>query len=162
MRLTDLFESNEEIDFQDYINRLPVEIVEALKRARQNPRWHPEGSVYTHTKMVFDQAKHKGKDFAIAAIFHDLGKLDTESTNETGIHHYGHEKASIKYLDKYLHLFPFENKQLIYDIVGEHMRAAHYAENQMRPEKMKAFEAHPHFKELKDFHVMDINRKTKY
>jgi tRNA nucleotidyltransferase (CCA-adding enzyme) len=162
LKLTDLFESNEEIDFQDYINRLPPEIVEALKRARQNPRWHPEGSVYTHTKMVFDQAKHKGKDWAIAAIFHDLGKLDTESTNETGIHHYGHEKASVRYLDKYLHLFPFENKQFIYNLVSEHMRVAHYMEGEMKGKKAEEMAKHPHINELQDFHKMDINRKTKY
>ena len=156
MKLTSLLEAVE-LSFEEYINKLPKEIIERLKKAEQNPKWHPEGNVYNHLKQVFNNAKLRGKDFAIAAIFHDLGKLDTEVINQTGIHHHGHDKESMKYLDKYLHLFPFENKELIYELVKHHMRIENYPK--MKRSKKEEFEKHPYFKYIKDFHQDDINGK---
>jgi hypothetical protein len=158
MKITELIEA-QTLNFEEYISKLPKEIVEKLRRSKQNPKWHPEGSVYNHLKIVFDKIKSRGKDWAIAAIFHDLGKLDTESENETGVHHYGHDKESMKYLDKYLHLFPFENKEFIYELVKEHMRIAKYTEGEMRKGKSANYEKHPYFKEILDFHKTDVDRE---
>lgn len=157
MKLADLVES-QELNFDEYINKLPKEIVEKLKTIIQNPQWHPEGNAFIHTRQVFNEAKKRGKDFAIAAIFHDLGKIDTHFVDETGDpHHHGHEKESMKYLDKYLHLFPYDNKELIYNLVEHHMRASRYDE--MRKAKRADFEKNPYFKHIMDFHQDDINHR---
>lgn len=63
----------------------------------QNPKYHPEGDVYTHTMMVLDQAaKLKSKSnypiaLMLSAICHDLGKITTTKVIDSKITSYGHE-----------------------------------------------------------------------
>jgi hypothetical protein len=153
MKLEVLLE-NEEISFETYINKLPRDIVEALKNAKQNPDFHPEGNAYNHTKQVFNLVKRYGKDLAITAVFHDLGKIDTSAVGPDGkIHCYKHDKYSMEYLDKYLHLFPYENKDLIYYIVQNHMRVRHYEE--MRTGKKKNLDTHAFYVALRNFENAD-------
>lgn len=157
MKLLNLIEA-QELNFEEYINKLPKEIVEKLKVTEQNPIYHSEGNAYVHTKNVFNQAKKYGKDFAIAAIFHDLGKIDTHTIDEFGkIHHYKHEEKSMDYLDKYLYLFPYENKDLIYEIVRQHMRIDKLPE--MKLSKQKTFKENPFFKQIQIFNKLDKNRE---
>ena len=75
---------------------------EALIGVRQDPRFHAEGDVWTHTMMVIDEAaKYSGSvsnpfGFMLAALTHDFGKA--VSTTETGgaVHAYGHEEESVR------------------------------------------------------------------
>lgn len=56
-----------------------------MKQTKQNPEWHGEGDVWTHTKMVcetllqldgFQSAGRKTQELLfLAALFHDIGKL---------------------------------------------------------------------------------------
>jgi len=157
VRLVNLIES-QDLTFEEYVNKLPKEIVDKLKELKQNPIYHPEIFLYTHMKQVFNNTKKRGKDFAIAAIFHDLGKIDTLSYDDKGRPHFlGHENTSMKYLDKYLHLFPVENKELVYELVKNHMKAEHYPV--MRAGHKKTFEGHPYFKHIMDFHRDDVKRE---
>lgn len=71
----------------DYSFRKALEIfpeITKLNRVPQNPKWHAEGDVFVHTKMVCKQlialdgwtdltVAEKGTLF-LAAIFHDIGK----------------------------------------------------------------------------------------
>ncbi len=68
--------------------------IEQLVGMPQNPRWHPEGDVFTHTCHVCDQAAHlaieKEMDsrsrtiLLFAALCHDFGKALTTTRNERG------------------------------------------------------------------------------
>lgn len=66
----------------------------ALIDCPQDPRWHPEGDVWTHTLQVVDQAaavadRHDWQGqrrwfYMLAALTHDLGKPVTTVQDETG------------------------------------------------------------------------------
>jgi tRNA nucleotidyltransferase (CCA-adding enzyme) len=69
----------------------------------QEPEWHPEGDVWTHTLMVIDEARSRIGDLArgpavaimLGAICHDLGKPSTTATIEGRIRSLGHEEAGL-------------------------------------------------------------------
>jgi len=78
-----------------------------LKGCVQDARWHPEGDVWTHTRMVVDQAaaiadRGQMEDetreyFIFAALCHDLGKPATTFTHESNrIHSTGHSEAGLE------------------------------------------------------------------
>jgi len=67
----------------------------ALHGLEQDPSWHPEGDVLTHTALVVQAAsqmkipKDKKVKFMLAALLHDLGKA------KTTIHKDGHIKSPL-------------------------------------------------------------------
>ncbi len=73
--------------------RLYPEIA-AMLRVPQDPTWHPEGSVYLHTKHVVDAAmaiaRREGLSaerrvtLVLAALCHDMGKPATTQRSEVG------------------------------------------------------------------------------
>ncbi len=77
--------------------------LEATTRCPQDPRWHPEGSVWKHTVHALDAfARERVGDttedlvVGLAVLCHDLGKPETTYTDADGtIRSPGHEKAGI-------------------------------------------------------------------
>jgi tRNA nucleotidyltransferase (CCA-adding enzyme) len=75
----------------------------ALIECPQEPEWHPEGDVWTHTLMVVDQARTRVDDLArphrlivmLGAICHDFGKPSTTAFIEGRIRSIGHEEAGV-------------------------------------------------------------------
>ncbi len=68
-----------------------------LHEVPQDPRWHPEGSVWVHTLMVLDEAARlrcddSSQDAALmwAALCHDLGKAQTTRVEAQRIISPGH------------------------------------------------------------------------
>jgi tRNA nucleotidyltransferase (CCA-adding enzyme) len=85
----------------------------ALQGCPQDPSWHPEGDVWTHTLLVVDQAAQiavrdglEGRERAVlvfAALCHDLGKPPSTAVLDGHIRSYGHaERVDIvtAFLDK--------------------------------------------------------------
>ena len=82
---------NAPLNFKDILLQAPGELVKitmSLKDVAQNPKWHPEGNTLKHVITVFKRAvEHHpdNLDLAVAAFFHDLGKLETyEISPKTG------------------------------------------------------------------------------
>ena len=74
----------------------------AQRGVPQDPRWHPEGDVWTHVKMVVDAAVEAAKQappesrrvIIYAALLHDISKPQTTETQPDGsITSRGHEEA---------------------------------------------------------------------
>ena len=69
----------------------------------QDPEWHPEGDVWTHTLMVVDDAGRLADDLErprrmalmLGALCHDLGKPTTTATVDGRTRAQGHEAAGI-------------------------------------------------------------------
>ncbi len=71
--------------------------LEALVGCAQNPEWHPEGDVWTHTKAVCREAIRAANDcrpalseleraaVAFAALTHDFGKPSVSIVDENGV-----------------------------------------------------------------------------
>jgi tRNA nucleotidyltransferase (CCA-adding enzyme) len=78
--------------------------VAALRGVAQDPRWHPEGDVFVHTKLVVDAARTIGADLSRedreilqwGALTHDFGKATTTRREGDRIRALGHESAGAK------------------------------------------------------------------
>lgn len=77
------------------------QIIPALKGldlVPQDPRWHPEGDVWTHTLLVIENLPAEASfATALSALMHDVGKSTTTVIHDTGrITALGHEDESKK------------------------------------------------------------------
>jgi len=103
-------------------------IIEDLKRIPQDKKFHPEGNVFNHTKMVVDYATIL-KDMAInkenfmwAALFHDIGKIPTTKFIKGRYRSYNHDKEGEKITYNILKNYMSEdNARNIASIVRYHM-----------------------------------------
>ncbi len=103
--------------------------LEALKGCPQDPIWHPEGDVWTHTCLASDVAgkERTGLDaddlrVGLAVLFHDLGKPATTQVTPSGrIHTHGHERVGSKLAGQVMGRLTNE-KDLIEDVC----RLVHY------------------------------------
>ena len=94
--------------------------LEALIGIGQNPRFHPEGDVWTHTMQVLDEAaalRGEAKEplwFMLSALCHDLGKAVTTEEKNGVLHAYGHEKAGQPLTKSFLRRLTSETKLIEY------------------------------------------------
>lgn len=85
------------------IDRLFPEL-RPLVGCEQEPEWHPEGDVWTHTLMVIDQARALNGDvdrprlitLMLGAVCHDLGKPPTTAVIDGRIRSLDHEQAGVE------------------------------------------------------------------
>ncbi len=74
-----------------------------LVGCEQEPEWHPEGDVWTHTLMVVDEARRLNDDLdrprriavMLGAVCHDLGKPATTAVVDGRIRSLDHEEAGV-------------------------------------------------------------------
>jgi tRNA nucleotidyltransferase (CCA-adding enzyme) len=75
-----------------------------LAGCEQEPEWHPEGDVWTHTLMVIDRAQALNRDLdrprritvMLGALCHDLGKPATTQVIDGRIRSLDHEQAGVE------------------------------------------------------------------
>jgi tRNA nucleotidyltransferase (CCA-adding enzyme) len=75
-----------------------------LVGCEQEPDWHPEGDVWTHTLMVVDKAHELNSDLdrprfitvMLGAVCHDLGKPRTTAVVDGRIRSLDHEQAGVE------------------------------------------------------------------
>ena len=96
---------------EDYNNSI-LEIISKLKEVPQDKKFHPEGNVWNHTKMVIDFAA-KVRNFAVnkevfmwSALLHDVGKITTTKFMKRRYRSYNHdtegEKITYNLLKNYI------------------------------------------------------------
>jgi poly(A) polymerase len=55
-----------------------IPALEGLSKVPQDPRWHPEGDVWTHTLLVIENLPPNATfTMSLSALFHDVGKATT-------------------------------------------------------------------------------------
>lgn len=84
-----------------------------LEFTSQDPEWHPEGNVWTHTKFVCNAANRQceqfditGEDKAVimfAALLHDIGKPDTTIQEDGRIRSPNHANVGVPIAEQFLH-----------------------------------------------------------
>jgi len=110
----------------------------ALKGCVQDPKWHPEGDVWVHTKLVVDQAaeiaercrmEDETREYMVfAALCHDLGKPATTFTHETRrIRSTGHSEAGEEPARTFLTAIgaPKRISQYVIPLIREHLVHMH-------------------------------------
>jgi hypothetical protein len=164
-RIQSMMYLNEDTLPQSYdklIKTMPLELKELLFKqwnAKQNPKWHPEGNSLKHIIVVIQRAyRHYPDDpnMILAALFHDLGKLDTYAPHpKTGEPTaYGHEFEGEKYVDQFKDwVLSFDGTDIdeIKYIVKNHMKIKPRTWDTMRDTKKEPIQSHPSFEKLKGF-----------
>ena len=96
----------------------------------QNPQFHAEGDVWTHTMMVLDQAakyRHKAenpKGFMLAALCHDYGKAVCTKVVDGRIRSIGHETEGLPLVEAFLSRITSETNLINYvlNLCALHMK----------------------------------------
>lgn len=104
--------------------------VKALSGVKQNPTFHPEGDVWTHTMMVLDTAvKFRNKvnnpmGFMLGALCHDFGKVICTRIKEGRIISYNHEIEGLPLVKNFISRLTDEKKltEYVLNLVKLHMR----------------------------------------
>lgn len=144
------------------IKNLPEELKKLLFKqwqAKQNPNWHPEGNTLKHILVVINRAYHHYPDdpnMIMAALFHDLGKMDTYAINpKTGQPTaYGHEEKSVEYIDMFSEwISSFEGVDIeeVKYLVKNHMKVKPSTWDVMKDAKKEPIKSHPAFDKLMGF-----------
>lgn len=104
--------------------------VKALIGVPQNPKYHSEGDVWTHTMMVLDEAA-KLRDraanpcwFMLSALTHDFGKAVCTEEKDGVLHAYLHETKGLPLVEAFLRRITGETKLIEYvlNLVEHHMK----------------------------------------
>jgi len=106
--------------------------LEALDGCEQEPKWHPEGDVWTHTLHCLDAYANKrtGDDWedlvvGLAVLCHDFGKPATSYTDETGrIRSPRHDVEGVPVAQRFLKRLTRQKKifEQVLPLVEQHMR----------------------------------------
>lgn len=104
--------------------------VAALIGVEQNPKYHAEGDVWTHTLMVLDAAAdYRGRvsqplALMLAAITHDFGKSVSTKRIDGVLHAYGHERSGVPLARQFLSRLTNETSLIdhVLNLTEHHMR----------------------------------------
>ena len=113
----------------------------ALDGVAQDPTWHPEGDVWTHTLMVVDCAatdrRQDGDDRTLmfAALCHDFGKAITTAVEGGRIRSPGHDIAGVELTYRFLQRLKTGRtlQRRVAALVRYHLAPALYVGNQAGP-----------------------------
>lgn len=144
------------------IRNLPDELKQLFFKqwnAKQNPEWHPEGNTLKHMIVVLKRAYHHYPDdpnMIMAALFHDLGKMDTYDINPKTGHPtaHGHEFKSSDYVEQFKDwILSFEGTDIdeIKYLVSNHMKVKPRTWDVMRDAKKEPIQSHGAFDKLMGF-----------
>jgi tRNA nucleotidyltransferase (CCA-adding enzyme) len=116
-----------------------------LVGCEQEPEWHPEGDVWTHTLMVIDEARQANGDLLrprlitvmLGAVCHDLGKPATTAYVDGRIRSLDHEQAGVEPTESLLDrlnihsIDGFDVRSQVIGLVAQHLKPGmfHKAQN---------------------------------
>lgn len=119
----------------EYVWELPH--FREMEKTQQNPRWHMEGNVMQHTRLVCENMMtqlindercvrysfYQKKLLMLAALFHDIGKPQTTFLGEKdgNWHSYGHDVVGAKLAREMLWDWPLYEREFICSMIKHHM-----------------------------------------
>jgi poly(A) polymerase len=132
--------------------------MEALKGCEQPPQFHPEGDVWTHTRLMLSLLPEQvSAPLVLSVLLHDIAKPATFSFDEKSqrIRFSGHEKLGAQMAETILSRLRFSRREIdeTVEAVGNHM--AFKDVQQMRPARLRRFLARPTFQDELLLHRVD-------
>ena len=133
--------------------------IAAMKGVPQPPQYHPEGDVWTHTRMMLEGLPAGiSPTLAWGVLLHDVGKPPTfRSASETGdrIRFDGHVEVGVRMTEEICRRLRFSNQETeqILALVDNHMRFKDV--ESMRTSTLKKFVRQPNFDEHLALHRLD-------
>lgn len=124
----------------------------------QPPEFHPEGDVYTHTRLMLEMlGDHAPLELCLAVLLHDIAKPPTRTFDaEAGrIRFNGHDALGATMAEDILRRLRYPNDVIesVSFMVSRHMQFMHV--QQMRVSKLKRFMAAPTFPLEIELHRVD-------
>lgn len=102
-----------------------------LRGVPQDPEWHPEGDVWTHTLLCLDRAAELGRGLVpeertvllLAVLCHDLGKPATTRVEGGRIRSLGHEGESARRTTEWLEALRLSERRIraVTALVAHHL-----------------------------------------
>lgn len=133
--------------------------VDIMHGVEQPPEFHPEGDVFTHTRLVLDKIYENtgglaSPELAMGGLLHDVGKPPTFSVSDR-IRFNGHDKLGADMSREICRRLKFSNKQieLIYELVRDHLKFKDVF--YMKKSTLKRFIGMPDFDEHMVLHLAD-------
>lgn len=135
------------IKFEDVFSRFPEDVQNQIATCPLDSCTNPKFFLKDHMKLVFEAARKKNNPTLMtAAIFHDLGKINTQDqyfnpkTNDYVPVFIGHENYCTMYIKKYIKLFRdlIPTDGTVFDvgfICHHHVKARLYAEGKIPLDK---------------------------
>lgn len=130
--------------------------VEAMKGVAQPEKFHPEGDVYEHTRLLLENLHPPvSVILAFAALFHDVGKPNTSAIRKGRLTFYEHSGEGAKIAESIMKRLRFSNEEIngVLECVTNHMKFMDV--KKMRAGKLKQFVSRPHFSEQMELHRID-------
>lgn len=129
-----------------------------LMGCEQPPQWHPEGDVYTHTRIMLEMLRDDAPlELCLAVLFHDIAKPLTQTVDDSDgrIRFNGHDALGAEMAESILRRLRFPN-HVIEDVafmISRHMQFMNV--RQMRTAKLKRFMSANTFEQEMELHRVD-------
>lgn len=131
--------------------------VRSLIGCDQPPQWHPEGDVFTHTRIMLEMLPDEAPlTLCLAVVLHDIAKPPTRTVDPDGrIRFNGHDALGAVMADEILHRLRYPTAVIteVAFMVSRHMQFMHVQD--MRTAKLKRFMAAPTFPQEIELHRVD-------
>src|SRR5271157_1698786 len=132
--------------------------IEALKGCDQPERFHPEGDVFVHTRLMLSLLEPDATgEQALSVLLHDIGKPPTRSFDpaDQRIRFNGHDKVGAEMAEQVMTRLRFSRHEInvVVEAVRNHMIFKDV--KQMRPAKLRRFMARPNFEIELELHRVD-------
>ena len=130
----------------------------AMIGCEQPPEWHPEGDVFTHTRIMLGMlAPDAPLELCLAVLLHDIAKPPTQTFDEDAgrIRFNGHDALGATMAETILRRLRYSNDIVasVVPMVARHMQFM--AVQKMRTAKVKRFMAEPDFPLEMELHRVD-------
>ena len=124
----------------------------------QPPEWHPEGDVYTHTRIMLEMLGPDAPlELCLAVLLHDIAKPPTFTFDEAAnrIRFNGHDALGATMAEEILRRLKYPNGVIaaVVPMVARHMQFMNV--QKMRVAKLKRFMAEPTFEQEMELHRVD-------
>ncbi|MFZ5802541.1 MAG: CCA tRNA nucleotidyltransferase [Candidatus Omnitrophota bacterium] len=129
--------------------------IEALRGVEQPAKFHPEGDVFAHTKLLLDHLSSPSVILALSALFHDVGKPATLQYKDGRPTFYEHAARGAAMVREIMRRLRFSNQEIeaVSSCVENHMRFMDV--KKMRLGKLKQLIARPTFADELELHRID-------
>lgn len=132
--------------------------VRAMIGCEQPPEWHPEGDVFTHTRIMLDMlAPDAPLELCLAVLLHDIAKppCQTYDPEADRFRFNGHDVRGAEMAESILRRLRYSNEIIaaVVPMVARHMQFM--AVQKMRTAKLKRFMSPPTFELEMELHRVD-------
>jgi poly(A) polymerase len=131
--------------------------LEAMKGCEQPPQFHPEGDVFTHTRIMLGMLPAEASlPLVFSVLFHDVAKPPTAMVDEDGrIRFNGHDRIGAEMTEAIMERLRFSRAEIDATVEAVRQHMVFKDVPNMRVAKLKRFMARATFEDELELHRVD-------